>query len=211
MLRIRTFAAVVTWGLSMGSMPIARADEDEASIHIQALGGWARLEEGGAVATAPFAGLATRFTFAPWSDYVACEGIVALAQARETTYDDAEEVVRGQRTRGNVTRSTRLARFELGGHLRLGVAYVPTIHAGLGVQVRRRSPADFAGIRGAIPAEIGIDLTASLAAGLDYRLGRRWVLGAHVGGVHAFPLDGSPGFDAIELNLHAAAYWYPLW
>ncbi len=59
-------------------------------------------------------------------------------------------------------------------------------------------------------AATSIDLTATARLGLDWRINRRWIVGAWFGGAVALPI-GAPSYQAAEGGLRIEHAWYPLW
>ena len=113
---------------------------------------------------------------------------------------------------GSIERSARTARLTIGGTLRGGVAWIPTLSLGIGGQARWQTAAVFVDT-GQHPDGYGdavvADVVATARVGFEHRLGRRWIVGASVAATHAIPLGG-PAFDVIEGTLGATCAWYPL-
>ena len=211
---LRATGAVVAVLASLVADRAAYADAKEASLHAHVIGGVARLGEDDAAtpATVALVGVGARFTYA-FSHHLAWEAAMAVETATAASYADHPNPA-GTGFRGTLSRTTRLARLELGATARLGVRYIPTIHLGVGVATRFRGAASFR-FQGttdddAFPAELALDLVAVAGVGFDYRISRRWIAGVSAEGRHAVPLGG-PSFDSVEGFVHVAAYWYPRW
>jgi hypothetical protein len=214
--RVGRFVALLS-AIALGLLarpPSAHADAKEASLHVHAVGGAARLgeDDADAPATVALAGVAARFTYA-FSHHLAWEATTAFETGTAAQYDDYPNPD-GTGFIGTLTRTTRLARLELGDTARLGVRYIPTIHLGVGVVTRFRGAASFTLQGGtdddALPSDIKLDLVAVGGLGFDYRINRRWIAGISAEARHAVPLGG-PSFDSVEGFLHLAYYWYPRW
>ncbi len=189
------------------SRPV-RADADEASLDVEAIGGVARLDDELAKKSAggPVIGVGGRFTFAR-SNLLQWEGRVAVATA-SAAYPGLMINVGGVPRTGDLTRRTLLARLELGATLRFGVRFIPTFHLGVGAQARRRGMGELDGIAVDGGGGTGVDLIGAGAIGFDYRFGPRTIAGVSLGATYALPLGG-PAYQAIEGGLHFAHYWYP--
>jgi hypothetical protein len=196
----------------------AAADEYEASLRLDAEGGVARLAEPGATSTArvPAAGLAVGASYG-LSNLVALEVEAGAGTYGRATYDGMVVAIGGTpQPAGTLARTTRYARATAGATLRFGVAVVPTLGVAAGVGVRLRGGAAFTNdaVTAIAPDDPGggaeVDLLVAARAGLDVRLGARWVAGATAQLLHAVPL-GAPAADAVTVQLHAAYYWYPRW
>jgi hypothetical protein len=203
----------------LGAAGPAGADEFEASLHLQPVGGLARLAEDGADAavSVPVVGGAVRFTYG-LSNQLALDSELGFASAGAAQYDDVTANVGGTTTGGlTLDRTTRLARLTTGATWRFGVAVIPTLHLGAGLGARLRGDAAYrlpqtgtTVIADDDPSGLSFDLLVTARLGLDVRLGARWLVGAAAGVTHAVPL-GAPAMDLAEVHLHAAYYWYPLW
>ena len=100
--------------------------------------------------------------------------------------------------------------------LRLGVRWIPTVRLAAGAQVvRRGSPVvmvdgvTFTG-EDTAPASLSVNLVGTATVGLDYRVGRRMIVGASVGTTVSVPGLGDAWREAT-LTLLVARYWYPRW
>lgn len=200
---------------------VAHADKDEASLHAHVQFGRATMGEIDApdeTDTTPFAGVGARATYAI-SNWYAFEASLEYGQLlRQTVYTvDIES--------GQVDRSWHMAwtQAELGITARLGVRFIPTLHAALGLQhrtwqggreIRSTSP----GCRSKnpnvpvmcadeLPDHATLDLLGTLGVGLDYRLGDRWVTGVAVTGQRAVMAEAP--FHTIAVTFHFSYYFYP--
>ncbi|MEZ4400199.1 MAG: hypothetical protein R3B06_09280 [Kofleriaceae bacterium] len=116
------------------------------------------------------------------------------------------------------TLATQAVRLDAGATVRLGVRWIPTVRVAAGVQaVRRASPAvSYQGVvfSGATDtgqaSSLSANVIATATAGLDYRVNRRWIVGAAIGGVAAIPGLGE-AWRTFDGTVHAAYYWYPRW
>lgn len=193
----------------------AWADADEASANVHLVGGLARLgdDQAGSDATVPLVGVAGRFTWAT-SDLYAYDVSISAAQAAEARWTDVTATYRASTVRGDLARSMRLGRLDAGVTLRLGARWVPTLHAGLGVQTRILGASVVTTDDGAHAviddATVALDLTGTLLIGVDYRLGKHWIIGLALGGTQAVPLNGG-AYSAFEGLVHASWYFYPRW
>jgi hypothetical protein len=189
----------------------ARADQDEASYHLQLVGGVARLGDDAAVddavAVTPLGGVAGRVSYATrdWLQYdaaatIAASGAAGFAMGHFTPPDAPD-------ASGPFSVSAQLARVDVGATARLGVRWIPTARLAIGAQGRRTSAPD--GFPGQVrEPSIGADLVAVASIGVDYRIDRRTIIGVSAGGSYALPLGGA-GFQTMEATVFWAHYWYP--
>lgn len=194
----------------------ARADADEASVHVQAVGGLAVVGDdaaAGATTTAPLAGVAGRFSYATrdWFQYDAAVTLAATASARF----DAGTFPRpgAPALTGAFELAQQLARVDVGVTLRGGVRVIPTLRLAIGAQARRTGAATLllgAAAEEVRDASIGVDLVGTAAVGLDYRVNHRTIVGVAVGGSYAVPLGGAD-YRSVEATVFWSHYWYPRW
>lgn len=200
---------------------VAHADKDEASLHAHMQFGRATIGEIDApdeTDSAPFAGVGARATYAI-SNWYAFEASLGHGQLlRQTIYTvDTES--------GQVDRSwhTAWTQADLGITARLGVRFIPTLHAALGVQRRTwqgggeswdaspgcvpKNPDVPEMCSAALRDQKTLELVGTLGAGLDYRLGDHWVAGMAVTARRA-ALAEAP-FHAIAAAFHISYYFYP--
>ncbi len=189
---------------------VARADKEEASLHLELIGGVARLGDPASpsTTTAPMFGLATRFGYG-LSDWYQLDGELTFASTAAAhfasgTFNGPNGVVSGP-----FSLTQQLARADAGLTFRFGVRYIPTLRFALGAELRRTSPpTGFVGdVRGQMFAP---DLTARVAVGLDVRRSARTVIGISVGATYGVPLGGA-SFGTIDVTLSYARYHYPRW
>ena len=194
---------------------LAHAEEYEAEMRATVVAGAARVAEDvdTPAEVVPAAGLAGMLGYG-LRDSLTIEGELAITALTTARYPDALVRFDGGENRGPTERITRTARLSGGATLRLGVAWIPTVHAGLGIQARWRTAAVFLPRADQVPngmdTDVSLDLTATIRVGLDRRINRRWMVGASVGVTHAVPL-GAPAFDLFDVHLSASYVWYPLW
>jgi hypothetical protein len=103
-------------------------------------------------------------------------------------------------------------RGEAGISARLGVRWIPTFYAGLGVQVQLAGVARDV-CRGLVLPGPGQDITVGLigavGAGLDYRVDEHWVMGMSLRARRSAPWGGGQSYGSIGFALHIGYYWYP--
>jgi hypothetical protein len=204
----------------------ARADRGEVSLHAQVQYGRATVGEPDApddADTAPFTGVGARATYAI-SNWYAFEASLGYGQLRDWTVHTVDTA------QGAVMRSwyQTWMQAHLGITARLGVRLIPTLHAALGAQRRVwlggrqlddvspvcAPPPDEALTREheepcseARPTSATLELVGTLGAGLDYRLGDRWITGLSVTAQRA-ALAEAP-FHTIAVTFHISYYFYP--
>jgi len=198
---------------------LASADADEAALHVQLVGGIARVGDDAAAdgepATTPLVGIMGRFGYAThdWFQYDAALTLVGTAAARfdEGTFmpPDVPEAI------GPFELSQQLARIDAGITARFGVRFIPTIRLALGAQARHVT-APVVTIAGGVeladarPASLDVDLVGVASVGFDYRVNRRTIIGLAVGGSYAVPLGGA-SYQSVEGTVFWSHYWYPRW
>lgn len=193
---------------------LAHADQQEASVHVEATSGFARVgeERTSAIDTVPLAGANARLTYGV-RDALSLDAELGFAHQGTGHFDGAKVTFAGTPgADGPVERSAQLVRLLVGGTLRLGVRWVPTVSVGVGPQVRLRGDGMYLPT-GNVPddhaAGVAVDLLATARVGLDVRVNRHWLAGAWVGGAYAVPLGG-PSFQSAEGGLRVEYNWYPL-
>lgn len=211
---MRRTATALAIGLAVIGARRANADRYEASLQIQPYGGLARVAEDGTAqrATVPRGGLAGRMTYG-LRDWLAVELELGADSMAAAHFEGVPVGVGGGAAAPkDVERTTRTARLTGAATLRLGVAWIPTLTAGLGGQARWRgdsvltAPGEF--VLDGHDGGLSTDLVVFARAGLDRRLSARWVVGLSVGASRALM---SPAIDAVDLGLSVGSYWYPLW
>jgi hypothetical protein len=211
--------AVLLTAAAIAAPSVAMADRYEATITVRPLAGSATVREDGAPSSASVTalGLAGGLSWGlrNWLDVGADLAAINLPEA---TFAGATAPISGTPHTGDVTRASRLALLRLGATLRLGVGWVPTLHASLGPVLRTRTDAvmvrDASGPLGIIPDNghggASFDVAATLRAGFEHRLTRRWSVGVDLGVTHLLGL-GAPSVDVIEGAVSVGYTWYPLW
>lgn len=212
--------------LLLGSTAPVAADRYEATVEVRPRAGLARAAEstsdGTATTTAPGGGVdvAVGYGLRNGLDVGILVGATALAAA---IYDDVTLAVGGNPRRGTLTRTTRAAQLQVGGTLRLGVGLVPSVSVFVGPALRQRGAATFRvpanpaqpdGPTVVVPLDIDesgttLELAATARLGLDYRLTRRWSLGAAASVVQH--VGSAPLLTRLEAGLTLAYRWYPHW
>lgn len=208
----RTRCAAVL-ALALAAAPVAaRADRFEATLSGDLRGGAARIAEPGASAvTVPAVGADVRIGHA-WRNALAWDLGLGGTIAQPATFADAALTIDGRPVRGDLTRRTVTAAAQLGATLRLGRRTAPSLRLALGPQLRHRGAATLSGLPDPVPSVTSLDAVASLALGVDLRLGRHLALGLALQLDHAQPLGDAPAHDVIGISLQVAHVWYPrLW
>jgi hypothetical protein len=213
--------AVVVAGLA--SSAGARADRYEVTVVVRPAGAVGRVAEpvGVAGTGAPVVasvyggGLAAGLSYG-LRDWLDLGAELEAAGFTRATYDAASVLIENNPFMGRVERTTRAAQLRFGATLRLGVAWVPTVHLGLGLGARQRTAAtlrfDDQRVLLLTPDDMGasmsVDLVTAVRVGLEHRLDRRWTVGVAAGAGHALGL-GAPSLDIFSMNLSLAYTWYP--
>jgi len=222
-----TYFAVVA--MSAASR-LAAADRYEASVTLRPIGGVSRVTEDvggndGATSTAPRATGATTYSaggelelaygLRNWLD-VSAE--LVASGCTEASYDQARVSVMGAPATGHLVRTTRLAQLRAGATLRAGVAWVSTLHLGLGVGGRASSAATLAGATQGRMFETtpdgmssGVSMDGAVVArvGLEHRLGARWGIGVAAEATHTTGFGAAP-IDTASAGISLSYTWYPL-
>jgi hypothetical protein len=199
----------------------ARADRGEASVHAQVQYGRATVGEPDApddTDTASFTGLGARATYAisNWYAFEASLGYGALRDWTVHTVDTEQGAVMR-------TWDQNWMQADLGITARFGVRIIPTLHAALGVQRRTwqagrqnedssrhcmpRNPLIPEICDHALADRATLELVGTLGAGLDYRLGDRWLAGMAVTTQRAALVEAE--FSAVAVTFHFSYYFYP--
>jgi hypothetical protein len=177
---------------------------------MRALGGlaWAADDAAdGDMASAPVFGLSARASYAT-RDWVQFEVAVSGGTTTSASYDSGHFEPAGRPpVDGAFDTRNQFARAELGASLRLGVRYIPRIRAFVGPQVRRTGATSVAGSE-VRAAELGFDLVGGAGLGIDYRVGRRLVIGVEGAASYGVPLSGE-ALHTVEIGLHVSYYFYP--
>jgi hypothetical protein len=193
-------------------MTEARADEDEASLHFQLLGGLARVGDEAAereTSTTPMGGIQARASYAT-NDWYQLDAALSLAATGGAHFSLGTFMPAGlEPISGPFDVSMQLARVDVGVTARLGVRFIPTARLAFGTQGRRTSsPSGFPGtVR---DPTLGVDLVGVGSLGFDYRVNRRTIIGVAVGGTYAVPLGGAD-YQSVEATVFWSRYWYPGW
>jgi hypothetical protein len=195
-------------GIALGARP-ASADEAETSFHAQLHLGLATFGDPGlpdATDTAGFVGFGARATYAT-NDWYAYEAHLTWGQLAPRA---AEFVVDEQ---SRFVRPLSWLRLDTGITARLGVQYIPTLHAALGVQTRFGGDAFVSYPSWSFQDEdsyVTLDLVGTLGAGFDWRPpgpGDHWVAGALAMVQRALWTTG-PRYEARAVMFHVAYYFY---
>lgn len=193
------------------SIGAAHADEAEMSFHAQLQLGLAEFGDPADVEPmtdgAGFLGIGARGSYAI-HDWYAFEAHLSWGQltpgpARFTLQDGS-----------TLVRSLSWLRLDGGITARLGVEYIPTLHAALGVQSRFGGDAFVSYPVWDIPggdSYVTFDLMSTFGAGFDWRPpgdGDHWVVGGLAALQRALWTTGPP-YDAMSMMVHVAYYFYP--
>ena len=203
--RILLFCTVI--GIVAGER-VAWADRDETSFHAQLQLGQATFGDpvrDDLSDAAGFLGVGARGTYATnnWYAYEAHLTWGQLTRSAEFALSDG----------GTMFRKLGWLRVDTGITARLGVEYVPTLHAALGVQSRFGGEAisaypSWTGVDD--DAYMTLDLMGTVGAGFDWRPpgdGDHWVFGGLVMLQRAL-LSTGPRYEAMSVMLHVAYYYY---
>jgi len=194
----------------------AGADRREASVHAHVLGAFLSVGDTASrrAGTGPAAGIAARASFATRNSYQYDLAVSLLAG--RASFDEGTFGAPGQPSRtGPFTVATQAVRLDGGVTFRLGVRWIPTLRLAAGLQGRHRG-APVVTVGGVLlssaqtgrTADFQLDAVGVADLGLDYRVGRRLVIGAAAGASYAVPLGGESS-RTLEVTAHAAYYWYP--
>lgn len=207
---MRQLGVLATFALA-GAPGAAGADRYEATVGVDVHGGAARLaEDGAAAATVPAFGATVRLSHA-WRDTLAWDVHLGGTLTQPATYSAVMRTIDGRPQVGDVTRRTITGAAGVGAELRLGYAWIPTVRVGLGPQVRHRGGSDLGVFPDAVPAVTSLDAVASLALGLDVRVGAHRLIGVALQIDHGQPIGDAPSYDLIGLTVRFSHAWYPRW
>src|SRR5262249_31093466 len=143
-----TSTTILGWTLVVASSSTARADQDEASAHVQLVGGLARLGDDASTnppATAPLLGLEGRASYA-FSDWYQLDTALTVAGSGSAHFDFGTFDPPGPppKVMGAFRVTQQLVRLDVGATLRLGVRFIPTLRVAIGAEGRRvSSPSGF--------------------------------------------------------------------
>lgn len=206
--------------------PTALADRYEVTVTVRPVGGVGRVQENvgrndggpgsasrpvGATAYSAGGELGVAHGVRNWLDL---EGDLLGAGFTQATYDGAWVSLSGAPTMGRVTRTTRVAQLRVGATLRAGVAWVSTLHLGLGLGARMQGAATLmsGGENSFTPDGLGgkvaLDSAAIVRAGIEHRVDRRWSVGVSAEAVHQAGV-GVASIDGISGGLALSYSWYP--
>lgn len=206
--------------------PTAMADRYEMTITVRPVGGVGRVHENvggndaapasasrpvGATAYSAGGELGVAYGVRNWLDL---EGDLVGAGFTQATYDGAWVSLAGAPTMGQVTRTTRVAQLRVGATLRAGVAWVSTLHLGLGLGARMQGAAMLASAGrppltpDGLDTKVALDGAAIVRVGLDHRIDRRWSIGVSAEAVHQAGF-GVASIDGISGGLALSYSWYP--
>ena len=181
------------------------ADRDEASLHAEIPYGQAAVSDrdmGERVFGEFVTGVGMRATYAT-SDWYAYEFHLGYERPVGRAFE---------RKIGSdmLWRGLSWVRADFGVTARLGVEWIPVIHAAIGIQARMGKTwmrqDGWTGPRGiqVTPEPIGI-----VGVGLDYRWNERWITGVRVTAQHAVSLQDEL-YRSVTGFLSISYYWYPL-
>jgi hypothetical protein len=205
---LRVVSSLLAMALACGiGMPAAHADEDEASFHSQLQVGQATIGEpelDGATNELFTLGVGARATYAT-SNWYAYEAHLTWTQPTRSAYYE----------RGDglfIARQNGWLRLDAGLTARLGVEYVPTVHAAVGAQTRfgGRARTSFESWTYETDGYAAFDLVGSLGLGFDWRPpgeGDHWVFGA-MGMVQRVLWSTGPSLETRSLMFHIGYYFY---
>jgi opacity protein-like surface antigen len=185
---------------------LEKAAKGRVSLHVQAMVGgiWlANPQDDADLDPTSVKGLGARVTYG-FNRYVGFEADVVGAKSGESRFEDVD--FNGQQ--GDLLRSAKLGRVTLGGVIRMGVRrYIPVVRVGLGLQgASHNAEFEVGGGRMAGP-EVGFEfnLTWSVGAGLDIRLGDHFIAGATVSGTQLMAGNSR----SIDAGVHLGYSWKP--
>jgi hypothetical protein len=226
--RIRVLMRWATWCVACLAALRAQeaiADRYEATASIRPIGALGRIaedvggREGGSVAVMRYGGgaeLGVAYGLRNWLDI---DGGLLGAGFSQAMYDPATVTITGSTAMGRLVRSTRVVQLRAGATFRLGVAWVPSLHLGIGIGSRMRTNATLVddehdGAFNVTPDGMGanaaFDFVALARLGFEHRLGARWSVGAHVETARAVGFN-TPALDMFSAGLSLGYTWYPTW
>ncbi|RMH36704.1 MAG: hypothetical protein D6689_21940 [Deltaproteobacteria bacterium] len=209
-----TRAAAIAAAIAAVAAPrAARADAQEASIHVELLAGRIAVADPGVdrpAASAAAGGVGVRATLAT-HDAFAYELAVRILQGGDVRYGG---VAIGGRE-GELSRTPRAFRAAGGLTLRLGARTIPTVSVWAGGQLRTASGGRIVEpSTGAVVGDIGgataTDVVAGGSLGFDYRIDRHWIVGIAAGGGAAI-WSSAGSYREITALAHVSYYGYPRW
>jgi hypothetical protein len=213
---IVAFATALAW--LVGNPAAIQADADEASVHagLTIAGATAAAQALGPAELMLAGGMSGRFTYAT-SDWYAYEATVELEHSAGLASfigasDDRAADDPDANQSGRFVRHMGWLRSEAGISARLGVRWIPTFYAGLGVQMQRVGEARDVCLRAVLPGpgrKLTLEMVGAVGAGVDYRVDEHWVMGVSLRVRRSAPWVGDEAYGAIGLALHIGYYWYP--
>jgi hypothetical protein len=207
MFRYRLLIGCAGLAAACVSARAARADKDEASFHSQVQVGQATLGDHGmsdATDTMSMLGVGARATYAT-NNWYAYEAHLTWAQPGRSLYLERKDGLA-------VTRQMSWLRLDAGVSARLGVEYVPIVHAAIGPQTRfgGRARQSFQTWTYEGDSYVTFDVVGTLGLGFDWRPpgeGDRWVFGV-LGTVERALWSTGPAFETRSLGFHVGHYFY---
>lgn len=193
----------------------ASADADEVSLHMHFPVGYVTLQDpkaGDEVLRAPVFGWGGRLTYAT-SNWFAYEVHASWERLFHRMLLDLEPVgpepVDPEDDYAGMWFSFGWLRLDAGITARMGVSWIPTLHASLGVQARvTRTWTQLGDWKHYNGWDLLYEPVMTLGLGLDHRLDEHWVIGWGASYRHVLPLE-SDMYQALSGMMHISYYWYP--
>lgn len=220
----RRWTCVVCFAAGMHAQ-VAVADRYEATLSVRPVGAMARITEDVSVDERSAVVASTRggggevglaWGLRNWLDL---EGDLVAAGFTQVMYDPATVAVTGSVATGRLIRTTRIIQLRAGATLRLGVAWVPTVHLGLGIGGRALTAAALHDEEhgrtvditpDGMDAGFPIDVIAIVRVGFEHRFDQHWSAGVAAEAAHAIGI-GTPPLDLVAASISLSYTWYPGW
>ena len=203
----------------------AEADRYEATLAVRPIGALARItedvrvDERSAVAASARGGGGEVSLACGLRNWLDVEGALVAAGFAQVTYDPATVAVTGSAATGRLVRTTRIVQLRAGATLRLGVAWVPTLHLGVGIGGRALTAGSLHDEKHGRPvdvtpdgmdADFPLDVIALVRLGFEHRLDQHWSAGVAVEAAHVIGI-GTPPLDLAAAGISLSYTWYPGW
>jgi hypothetical protein len=188
--------------------PAPRSTSPRLGLSVQGTVGLARVGDGATAGHEEtyLTGTAARLSYAA-RDVLAFE--IELAMARSGSARFANVPWMGEL--GDMKRITEYGRALMGARVRLGDAVAPTVHLAVGGQTRPATPSviilDGGSVVEGPSTSRSWDVMVAAGLGFEVPLSARWLAGASVSAVQAFPVRGT-GFQSIEGSAYVAHHWH---